>query len=67
MPMLEALHSISNVLIKLGSAKMGVFVNLSFKVSKVISCCLPYLNITSFFTIKLRGVTMILKSFTNLL
>jgi len=38
MPMLEASHSISNVLVKLGSAKMGALVNLSFKVSKTFSC-----------------------------
>ena len=37
MPTLKASHSISNVLIKLGSAKMGALVNLSFKVSKVVA------------------------------
>jgi len=58
--MLEASHSISNVLVKLGSAKMGALVNLSFKVSKAFSCSWPYLNTTSFFTMALGGATMVL-------
>ena len=41
MPILEASHSISNVLAKLGRAKMGALVNFSFKTSKA-SCCAGY-------------------------
>ena len=67
MPMLEASHTTSNVLVKLGSAKMGALVHLSFKVSKAFSYSWPHLNTTSFFTMALRGAAMVLKSFTNLL
>jgi len=41
MPKFEASHSISNVLVKIGSAKMGALVNLSFKVSKALTCSWP--------------------------
>ena len=42
MPILEASHSISNVLVKLGRAKMGALVNFSFKISKAFCCVSPY-------------------------
>ena len=67
MPMLEASHSISKVLVKLGSDKMGALVNLSFNVSKAFACSWPHLNTTSFFTISLKGETIVLNSLTNLL
>jgi len=35
MPMLEASHSISNVLVMLGRAKMGALVNFSSKFQKL--------------------------------
>jgi len=65
MPMLEASHSISNILVKLGSVKMGALVHLSFKVSKAFACYWLHLNTTSFFTISLRGATIVLKSLKN--
>jgi len=64
MSILEASHSISNDLVKFGSVNMGTLVNLSFKVSKTLACSWLYLNTTSFFTISLRGATIVLKSFT---
>ena len=67
MPILEASHSISSDLVKFGSVKMDVLVNFSFKVSKTFACSCPHLNITSLFTISLRGTTIVLKFFTNLL
>jgi len=67
MLILKASHSISNDLVKLGNLKMGALVNLSFNVSKALTCFWPHLNATYFFTISLRGATIVLKYFTNLL
>ena len=67
MPILEASHFISNVLVKLGRAKMGALVNFSFKTSKVFCCFSPYLKTTSFFTISLKGAEIVPKFGTNLL
>ena len=61
MPILEASHSISNVLAKLGRANMGALVNFSFKVIKAFSCSCPHLKTTSFFTMAFKGVAIVLK------
>jgi len=64
-PIPEALYSTSKAYVKSSKAKTGAKHNLSFNMLKALSCSSSHLNPTDFLTILVKGVVIILNSFTN--
>ncbi|KAK9007095.1 hypothetical protein V6N11_050928 [Hibiscus sabdariffa] len=65
MPIPEASHSSSNVLVKSGKRKIGAEHNLSFKAKKASSCATPHVKPTEFLIISVKGAAIVEKSLTN--
>jgi len=65
-PIPDASHSTSKALVKYGKANTGADQSLSFNKLKALSCSSFHLKPTEFFAISIKGITMVLKSFTNL-
>jgi hypothetical protein len=63
----EALHSTSKAFIKSGKAKTGSKQSFSFNKLKALSCSSFHLNPIDYFIILVKGVAIVLNSFTNLL
>jgi len=66
-PILEASHSISKVLLKSGKDSNGAEINFDFNKLKILSCSSPYLNLMDFLMISVNGDAIILESLTNLI
>jgi len=63
----EASHSTLKAFVKSCKAKTDATQSLFFNKLKTLSCSSSYLNPTEFFIILVKGVIIVLKSFTNLL
>ena len=66
-PISEASHSISKVLLKSGKDSKCVKINFFFNKLKAFSCSSPHLKSMTFLTISINEEATILKSSTNLL
>jgi hypothetical protein len=65
-PIIEASHSISKALLKLGKDSNSAEIHFNFNKLKALSCSSPHLNPTDFLMILVNGEAIVLKSLTNL-